>query len=114
MNIGVGRGTEAIIGVCYKSPSATREEEQALFRDITSFSASNNPIMIMGDFNYEHIDWESLQAECINSDLFLETVSDALLIQHVEDNTRGSRLLDLVFSSEQDVSSVRSWAQLTG
>jgi hypothetical protein len=55
-------------------------------------------VMIMGDFNYPGINWESL--DCDSSSLaFRDLVLDNYLYQHVRQPTRMNNILDLVISS---------------
>lgn len=89
------------IGVCYRGTSASIEEENNLKADIKHFSRNN--ALIMGDFNYGEINWESLHAGSHYSDLFMKVVNDAFLTQHVLVNTRRNSILDLILSSEPDM-----------
>jgi hypothetical protein len=56
----------------------------------------------MGDFNYPNIDWEKLDGDT-NSLEFLNLVQDCFLVQHVNVPTRGDNILDLVFTSEDNM-----------
>ena len=58
---------------------------------------------MMGDFNFGDINWDCLQANTASSKLFLDAMNDAFLVQHVESGTRGDRILDLVFTSENEM-----------
>ena len=59
------------IGVCYKSLTVTEEEEKDLFSLIQEVSI--HQVIIMGDFNYPSISWESFEAD--NKDVkFLDLV----------------------------------------
>ena len=51
------------------------------------------------DFNYPSIDWENLNADN-SSRYFLNLVTDSFLTQHVSSPTRGSNILDLVFTTD--------------
>ena len=61
--------------------------------------ASNNPVFIMGDYNYTAINWESLEADSKERE-FMNLVQDYFLVQHVLASTRGNNVLDLVLPSE--------------
>jgi len=66
-------------------------------------------ILVIGDFNYGTIDWESLQSSestehC--SSLFVEHIKDLFLYQHVDQDTRFRAgqvpsLLDLLLTNEK-------------
>ena len=43
-----------LVGVCYRSPSATTEESMIE-------TAANNCALIFGDFNYPNIYWKNLE-----------------------------------------------------
>ena len=59
--------------------------------------------LIMGDFNYNDINWNTFSWVRSNSQEFVETMNDLLLMQHVNKATRGQNILDLIFSSEPDM-----------
>ena len=46
------------IGVCYRSQAAEDDEVRELFMAIET--ASNEQVLIMGDFNYPKINWKTL------------------------------------------------------
>jgi endonuclease/exonuclease/phosphatase family metal-dependent hydrolase len=62
---------------------------------------SKDSVIIMGDFNQKDIDWKQLQSESSKGQDFLDVINDLFLTQHVDQKTRGSNILDLVFSSEE-------------
>jgi hypothetical protein len=88
---------EIIIGVCYKSPNAVDFEVENLHRCIKHYSQRTT--VIMGDFNYGDIDWESM-ATTGEGSKFIDLIQDCFLEQHVKEATRGNKTLDLVFSTE--------------
>src|SRR2546425_10279871 len=59
--------------------------------------------LVMGDFNHADIDWDSLQASSSSGKMFLDTMNDLFLTQHVQGKTRGDSILDLVLSTEKDM-----------
>ena len=95
------RFREIIIGVCYRSPNAEREEIENLFRSITKRSVAGT--VIMGDFNYGNINWENMAAFSAEDEGFLEMVQDCFLTQHVDRPTRGNHILDLILSTEPEL-----------
>ncbi len=95
-----GKG-ELIIGVCYRSPSADREEGENLNKVIRKHT--DKVAIIMGDFNYGDVNWESMEA-VEEGGKFVELVQDCFLTQHVLVPTRDSkRTLDLVLSTEPEL-----------
>ena len=58
--------------------------------------------MYFGDFNYPNINWNSLEADRKGSK-FLEMIQNNFLIQHIDFRTRGENILDLLFSSEENM-----------
>ena len=101
ISTGNGTGESVVIGVCYKSPSALKEEVESLYESIKRFTNKSH-CLVMGDFNYGDIDWGLMQSGCIGKD-FMDLIHDQYLTQHVEKGTRGQTILDLVISSEPDM-----------
>ena len=67
-------------------------------------------IVMMGDFNYKHINWNDMSigsTETSDNEIeFLTTIKDCYLTQHVSQMTRGRgqnkpNLLDLVITNEE-------------
>lgn len=85
------------IGVCYRSESADKKENDSLFSNIRM--ASKGPVLIMGDFNYRGINWTEYEASGEGSD-FLKVIDDCYLEQHVKESTRGKNVLDLILTTE--------------
>lgn len=98
VRIGCNRNTELCIGVCYRSPTMSDDENKCLMDTIRLFSRDS--VVIMGDFNHRDIDWKRWQSDSIKGQEFLDVMNDLFLTQHVNQETRGSNILDLVFSSE--------------
>ena len=88
-----------IVGVCYKSPSAGLEEITKMSEQISK--ASSYQSVIMGDFNYPGINWETGETLTAAEGQFFEHINDCFLIQHVTEPTRGNNVLDLVFTTEK-------------
>ena len=90
------RGEESLlIGCVYRSPQSTPANNEQL-RNLIKNANQDNPthLMIVGDFNYPGIDWNSSTTAGEDSTKneeyqFLETVRDTYLYQHVMENTRG-------------------------
>ena len=57
----------------------------------------------MGDFNYGHIQWKSLESTGGEDQQFLLLIQYSFLTQHVLEPTRGENVLDLVLSSQNEL-----------
>ena len=100
-----------LLGALYRSPSsclkASTSEICNLMQQISE-SASTH-ILLSGDFNYPGINWDSLSSNMPQdhpTTLFLDTLSDCFLTQHIQEPTRyrfGSEpsILDLIISNEE-------------
>ena len=70
--------------------------------------AGDNRMLILGDFNLPHIDWEERDlrrgARTVEHDI-LDIINDCFLYQHMREDTRfmnvQSSLLDLIFTKEE-------------
>ena len=98
----MNRNDNITIGVCYESQAASDEELNELYKAIESASQGN--VLIMGDFNYPKINWDTL--ECDSSSMAFR---DLLL-----DNYLCHNILDVVISSNvsmvNDVQMSRYWS----
>ena len=102
--------TRILIGLCYRSPASTQENNEnliELFKKAYTMNVTN--ILIMGDFNYGRINWAdgtvpgSQEGDAVK---FFEMTQDLLLHQHVDFPTRYQEgcvpsLLDLVISDDE-------------
>ena len=84
-----------------------RPPHQALEKDISLYSKLSTAIkdkfcIITGDFNCPKVNWKHKTAD-VEGRRLLDFASDELLTQWVNEATRGSNILDLVFSSEDDL-----------
>jgi len=91
-----------IVGVCYRSQEAEENELSQLFESFRQAGNYNCPLLIMGDFNYPDINWETLQSGPNGKD-FVKLVLDCYLEQHVCEPTGLNNILDLVFTAELNV-----------
>jgi len=97
-----------LIGCMYRSPSSSVANEEQLNKQIKLLctSAEASHILLMGDFNYPNIDWELGRCSAVTPSerLFMKTVNDSFLHQHVNSPTRRQNLcptiLDLIFTNE--------------
>ena len=90
-SISVHGSDDIVVGVVYRSPSSTHENDDKLLdliKDVTRLYSSN--LLIVGDFNLPKVDWSSWSTPSSHtiSDLFLDTLDDEFLTQHVSFATR--------------------------
>ena len=93
-------GSKIIVGVVYRCPSISKDEDTSLHKVITH--ASRGECLIMGDFNHPDIRWNSLDSSN-ESAKFLLLVQNCFLTQHVLEPTRGDNVLDLILSSNKEL-----------
>ena len=94
------QGSKIIVGVVYRCPSISKDEDTSLHKVITH--ASRGECLIMGDFNHPDIRWNSLDSSK-ESAKFLLLVQNCFLTQHVLEPTRGDNVLDLILSSNKEL-----------
>ena len=98
-NIVTGNST-LTVGLVYRSPNISIEENDKIHNDIKE--VSKRDCIIMGDFNHGHIQLTSLQSTGRENHEFLNLVQDSFLSQHVLEATRGENVLDIVLSSQKE------------
>ena len=100
------RNKEYHIGVIYRSPTMdanSAQDADALCELIAEMHNKN--FILMGDFNYPNINWNTLQSmpgATTESVSFLECMETHYLTQHVKESTRGNNVLDLVITKDTD------------
>jgi len=97
----VTRHSTLTIGLVYRSPNIGHEEDVKLQNAIKE--TSKGECVIMGDFNHGHIQWKSLESAGGDDQQFIFLIQDCFLTQHVLEPTRGGNVLDLVFSSQNEL-----------
>ena len=91
---------KTLVGVCYRSPNSSVDEDRALFRMLGNVKDSK--AMIVGEFNFGDINWERQEATGQSKE-FLDSVNDNFLYQRRNEETGGRKILDLVLSSEENI-----------
>ena len=101
-----------LVGVVYKSPNTTDQNSEAMRHQIAMIDSIPyiTHKLVFGDFNFPEINWDTnIVRGGINSEpqLFMDTVQDLMLVQHVVKDTRrreGQKpsRLDLVFSHDEN------------
>ena len=91
--------TTVTIGVVYRCPNITKQNNEKIHKSIREVSKG---CIIMGDFNHGNIKWDSLQNTGVEEEMFLCLVQDNFLTQHVLEPTRAARVLYIVLSSHKE------------
>ena len=92
--------TTVTIGVVYRCPNITKQNNEKINNAISEVSKGD--CIIMGDFNHGNIKWDSLQSTGVEDQRFVCLVQDNFLTQHVLEPTRAARVLDIVLSSQKE------------
>ena len=98
-----------IVALLYRSESEGEEMSDKLIELVNEVcSKGYSHVLILGDFNYRTIDWESLSSSSKVEKKFIQCISDNYLHQHVDQPTRwrGTNrpsLLDLVLTNEENM-----------
>jgi len=91
-----------VVGVCYRSQEADENELCEMFEGIKLACEANRLVLVMGDFNYPDINWNTLRADS-NGYKFLK------LVMVIRNNmcssipTRGNNILDLILTNEMSI-----------
>ena len=91
--------TTVTIGVVYRCPNITKQNNEKIHNAISE--VSNGDCIIMGDFNHGNIKWDSLQSTGVEDQRFLSLVQDNFLTQQVLEPTRAARVLYIIVLSSQ-------------
>ena len=92
--------TTVTIGVVYRCPNITIQNNEKIHNAITEVSKGD--CIIMGDFNHGNITWDSQQSTGVEDQTFLCLVQDNFLTQHELEPTRAARVLYIVLSSQKE------------
>ena len=93
--------TTVTIGVVYRCPNITKQNNENIHNAISEVSKGD--CIIMGDFNHGNIKWDTLQSTGVEYQMFLCLVQDNFLTQHVLEPTRATRVLYIVLSSQKEL-----------
>ena len=91
--------TTVTIGVVYRCPNITKQNNEKIHNAIGLREVSKGDCIIMGDFNHGNIKWDTLQGTGAEDKTFLCLVQVNFLTQHVLEPTRAARISDIVLSS---------------
>ena len=93
--------TTVTIGVVYRCPNITKQNNEKIHNAISEVSKGD--CIIMGDFNRGNIKWDTMQRRGLEDQKFLCLVQDNFLTQHVLEPTRATRVLYIVLSSQKEL-----------
>ena len=101
-----------LIDVMYRSPKSSSDNDKVLKSLLLpSMTFNRSHTLIVGDFNHPALDWtdgSSPRDENHPASLFMESVRDSFLVQHVTKPThyrskQTPNILDLVFTSDESM-----------
>ncbi|XGW28640.1 hypothetical protein V3C99_008428 [Haemonchus contortus] len=98
------RGYRYRLILVYRTPKCSAELNLQLVKCISDLSSSNNPCLLMGDFNYPDINWhDAVSSSSSLANDFLQMLSNHGFSQYVNLSTRGNHALDLLFCNEEGI-----------
>ena len=92
--------TAVTVGVVYRCPNITKQNNEKIHNAISEVSKGD--CIIMRDFNHGNIKWDTLQSTGVEDQAFLCLVQDNFLTQHVLEPIRAARILYIVLSSQKE------------
>ena len=87
----------------YRSNNNPKDMNDCLNNVLHRVGEERKEVIVIGDFNYREIDWETMKAGSKKAEEFLDVVMDNLWSQHVTKPTRQNSLLDLVITSDPNM-----------
>ena len=92
----------------YRSPNSTNENNQKLIDNIVEAKYNYNEIILIDDFNYPEINWDTESSSASRSQGFIDLVQDLGLYQLITEPTRyrsgqEPSLLDLIMTSDDNL-----------
>ena len=92
------------IGAFYRPPNQSHELDMEMAQEIETACHNNEKgIVIMGDFNFPDIQWESMSNMDCRSSVFINCLLDNFLTQVVQEPTRHTALLDLILTNDESI-----------
>ena len=98
------KSSPLLFGVFYRCPHAPLSALEALRSSVCSVVTQNQLVVLCGDFNLPHIDWDTIfpSARTPAASMLCDMVSDCFLTQLVSASTRQDSILDLVLTNTPD------------
>ena len=85
----------------YRPPHQAVEKDESLYSNLSA-ATKDKFCVISGDFNCPRVNWKDMIGDAEGTRL-INFASEELLTQWVEEPTRGNSILDLVFTSEDNL-----------
>ena len=102
LTIRINSSISVIYCLVYIPPRSSNKYFQELFEFLTSFNATDD-LVLLGDFNFNDINWESLYGFTPHSAKFCEIIFDLNLCQLISEPTHiHGNILDLVLTNNPD------------
>ena len=95
--------TKITIAGIYRTPNMSAESNFEFVQFIRQKLHNTRDYLLLGDFNYPGIDWDTYSSNERSESLFLEFVNENNLIQKVRIPTRGTNILDLCLTTSEHV-----------
>ena len=102
------KNERVLLGCVYRKGASTSQNNELLNKLITEAAKLNDLVTLCGDFNYPKIQWNNIthSEDPTTEELFVNTLDEALLNQHVSSFTRKRgtdkpSCLDLVITDDQ-------------
>lgn len=104
------KGNDSLtLGGIYRSPTPNRDGSSTdIITELLGKVTDSNPshLIILGDFNYPGINWESWTSHHAHEQMFIDCLSDCFLHQHINEYTRyrtgqQPHILDLLITNEE-------------
>ena len=106
LDIGFSGCLKFRLGVFYQAPTVDAETDELIRNEINrGCESSKLPILIVGDFNFPDIEWETRLGNTTQSRQFIECLQDNYLEQLVYESTMGhnGNILDLVLTNSENL-----------
>ena len=109
VNLTEKNGERITVALVYRSPSSSMKNNDRVTKAIEEVAKiRSEKKIIMGDFNYKEINWDTLQGKGLAQENFIECIQENNLWQQVEENTRfrGTNKpskLDLIFTNGEEL-----------
>ena len=112
VSIKISNTTDLLVACIYRSESGSNENNEnllKLLKEIEGMKISHK--LVVGDFNYKHINWETWETpknESSSEQRFINCIQDTYWYQHVTSPTRyregvDPSTLDLVLTNEENM-----------
>jgi exonuclease III len=100
-----------LIGTMYRSPNSTKDNDEQINKVLKDMSKNRSHFLVVGDFNFPELDWidgTSPPSVRHKATMFMDTVRDAFLHQHVVQPThyraeQNATLIDLILTNEESM-----------